>query len=363
MADGDNTRSVQILTRDQQLGDALARVARAARWQIVSVTEATSSFIFLDERFLDEQVTGTKAGAPAYALRAGAVVLVSVDVTAATWRLAQDINVEQVVDWPAGASQLATWCDSQRSDPAVSRGGRPAASGRFRGQVVAVTGSRGGCGATLLAAAIANASAALGHATVLVDLDPYSAGFLPACGLPEDQGLQWRDFKSLREPINETRLVERLPQSGGIRLLAGDLTGLIDAAAMGHALAACRDAFDTVVLDAPRYVTLPGTIGVEKAVYLSSTELVSLARLVKQIDGASAAESYVVLRKDLGTVSLPNATRYLDPHRPLVCGRVRGVGGSADFGALLSGARHRRLRNLAAEILASSPAGVNERDG
>ncbi len=347
---------MQILTRDRALADALAQLVGDAGGRIWGASSnAVASVLFLDERLgSGSRIRPPRSQGPP------TVVLISLQTTTATWRLAQDVNADQVVDWPDGADQLAAWCVGRWAQQPRAAS-QPKASAGSPGHVIAVTGSRGGCGATLLAAAIATASADTGAKTVLVDLDPHSVGFLPACGLPKDEGLQWHDFRSLREPANGARLLERLPQSAGVRVLGGDLIGGADNESVRHALTACQDTFETIVLDAPRYRKLPAQTRVQTSVYLSSTELVSLASLAQLMADCPAAQPRVVLRKDIGAVPLASATRFLRPHQPVVCGHVRGVRGSADFGALLASARNRRLRWLAEQVLAPVATGVDQR--
>lgn len=95
----------------------------------------------------------------------------------------------------------------------------------LRGKVIGVVGSRGGLGASTLAAWLARELAADGHVG-LVDADPVSAGIDMLLTIQDEPGKRWADIGG-RGALLAGRLVESLPLWHGVRVLSADERGAI----------------------------------------------------------------------------------------------------------------------------------------
>lgn len=131
---------------------------------------------------------------------------------------------------------------------------------RHRARTVGVVGAHGGAGASVLAAALARASVAVGAATALVDLDPAGGGLDVLLAVEHDPGQRWADLAEEQGAFLPERLALALPDWNLVRVLSGDQRGgpgATDLVARG-AVRALGQGHDVVVLDLPRQVLGPG---------------------------------------------------------------------------------------------------------
>ena len=141
----------------------------------------------------------------------------------------------------------------RRRSPGAARSGRPA-------QVLAVTGARGGLGASVLLLHLAWALGRAGRRVAMMDLDP-TGGLDLLCGQSVLTGLRWADLPAEESAFRPGRLVGALPAWHAMPVLTGDVRGgpLPCAAAV---LEAMRAEHDVVLVDLPRGAPPPPGAGV-----------------------------------------------------------------------------------------------------
>lgn len=120
------------------------------------------------------------------------------------------------------------------------------------GRTVAVTGARGGIGATTVLLLLARALAAQGRRVAVVDADP-AGGLGLHLGHGLEPGLCWDDLSAAETVFRPERLTDALPTWLGVPVLSGQGRGGPDAAArLGPVLRALACEHDLVLLDLPR---------------------------------------------------------------------------------------------------------------
>ena len=138
----------------------------------------------------------------------------------------------------------------------------PGGSGRGRraAQVLAVTGARGGLGASVLLLHLAWALGRAGRRVAMMDLDP-TGGLDLLCGQSVLTGLRWADLPAEESAFRPGHLVGALPVWHAMPVLTGDVRGgpLPCAEAV---LEAMRAEHDVVLVDLPRGAPPPPGAGV-----------------------------------------------------------------------------------------------------
>ena len=120
------------------------------------------------------------------------------------------------------------------------------------GRIVAVTGARGGIGATTVLLLLARALAAQGRRVAVVDADP-AGGLGLHLGHGLEPGLCWDDLYAAETVFRPERLTDALPTWLGVPVLSGQGRGGPDAAArLEPVLRALACGHDLVLLDLPR---------------------------------------------------------------------------------------------------------------
>ena len=139
------------------------------------------------------------------------------------------------------------------TSPGAARSGRPA-------QVLAVTGARGGLGASVLLLHLAWALGRAGRRVAMMDLDPVG-GLDLLCGESVLTGLRWADLPAEESAFRPGHLVGALPVWHAMPVLTGDVRGgpLPCAEAV---LEAMRAEHDVVLVDLPRGAPPPPGAGV-----------------------------------------------------------------------------------------------------
>ena len=132
--------------------------------------------------------------------------------------------------------------------------------GRRAAQVLAVTGARGGLGASVLLLHLAWALGRAGRRVAMMDLDP-TGGLDLLCGQSVLTGLRWADLPAEESAFRPGHLVGALPVWHAMPVLTGDVRGgpLPCAAAV---LEAMRVEHDVVLVDLPRGASPPPGAGV-----------------------------------------------------------------------------------------------------
>lgn len=243
-----------VLCADEDLLDDVLRLAAAAG-VVPLVLPAPGSAQAAWSRAPLVVVGADLAGPTAQQVAAGAlprrrdVVLSCREPADATvWQLGAQLGAEQVVCLPDAEAWLAQRLAQAAEPPAE------------RGLLVAVTGGRGGAGATVFATALGLAGLRAGLSTLLVDADPLGGGIDLVVGAEQQPGLRWEDLTGLRGRLPAGALRGNLPALGELSVLsfgrgepaAGE--GAPPPEAMSALLdAGCRDA-QLVVVDVPRNV-------------------------------------------------------------------------------------------------------------
>lgn len=149
-------------------------------------------------------------------------------------RLAVRLGAAEVFTLPGEADRLVR----ALAGPAESAGGGP---------VLAVLGGRGGAGASVFAAALAQSCPG---PVLLVDLDVGGAGADLLLGIEDRPGLRWPQLRTAAGRVEAASLRRALPRADRIAVLTGD-GPTPDPGTVQAVLAAGRDG-GTVVCDLPR---------------------------------------------------------------------------------------------------------------
>ena len=168
----------------------------------------------------------------------------------------------------------------RRRSPGAARSGRPA-------QVLAVTGARGGLGASVLLLHLAWALGRAGRRVAMMDLDP-TGGLDLLCGQSVLTGLRWADLPAEESAFRPGHLVGALPVWHAMPVLTGDVRGgpLPCAAAV---LEAMRAEHDVVLVDLPRGASPPPGAGVLIVTGLDLRSAVAAESIASRLRGPAPA--------------------------------------------------------------------------
>jgi secretion/DNA translocation related CpaE-like protein len=172
------------------------------------------------------------------------IVLVTRHVSMRSWQRAVAIRAESVVELPTGRTQLASLLAD--AGEVVGESGR----------VVGVVGTRGGIGASTVAARLGLVAAGLGHAVVLVDADPSSGGLDMLLGCEATPGLRWPDIAAVNGRVSSAALRAALPNSRGLAVLSW-LPGApteVPAGTVAAIVSAAKRGSELVVVDLARHL-------------------------------------------------------------------------------------------------------------
>ena len=219
----------------------------------------------------EEAVQEPGEEAPASGVTEGSQVWDGRDVSFPPLRPSADRPVR-----PGGEIQPGEWGTSQglarsgcspsespsESPPEPLWASAPVGTGRGRraAQVLAVTGARGGLGASVLLLHLAWALGRAGRRVAMMDLDP-TGGLDLLCGQSVLTGLRWADLPAEESAFRPGHLVGALPVWHAMPVLTGDVRGgpLSCAEAV---LEAMRAEHDVVLVDLPRGAPPPPGAGV-----------------------------------------------------------------------------------------------------
>ncbi|OBI84099.1 hypothetical protein A9X00_04195 [Mycobacterium sp. 1245805.9] len=228
-----------------ELRDELDRVAAAVGARVVHAggspvgrkAWSAAAAVVLDE------AAAERCGRAALPRRAHVNVLTASEPATSTWAAAVAVGAEHVLKLPDNERELIL---------ELAEAGEAARDDGPRGDVVAVIGGCGGAGASVLAAAVAQAA---GDA-LLVDLDPWGGGIDLLVGGESTPGVRWPDLALQGGRLNWPAVREALPRHGGISLLSGTRRGYeVGGAAVDAVVDAGRRGGVTVVCDLTRRLT------------------------------------------------------------------------------------------------------------
>ncbi|WP_106396923.1 septum site-determining protein Ssd [Actinocorallia populi] len=227
-----------VLSGDPELVDDVRRLAAAASVEVEVAAHAAEARAWWHRAAVVLLGADALAGSPP---RRDGLVVLSRKASVAVYRRALDLGAEHVAVLP----EDEPWLTDR-----LLRACSPPASGR----VVAVTGARGGAGASVLAATLALVAARRNLRVLLLDLDPLSAGLDVVLGLERAPGTRWPDLTRLRGRLAPDALRGSLPSSRGVAVLSHthDRPARVPAEALASVLSAARHAYTLTVADCPR---------------------------------------------------------------------------------------------------------------
>ena len=154
-------------------------------------------------------------------------------------------------------------------------------------QILAVTGARGGLGASVLLLHLAWALGRAGRRVAMMDLDP-TGGLDLLCGQSVLTGLRWADLPAEESAFRPGHLVGALPVWHAMPVLTGDVRGgpLPCAEAV---LEAMRAEHDVVLVDLPRGASPPPGAGVLIVTGLDLRSAVAAESIVSRLRGTAPA--------------------------------------------------------------------------
>ncbi|ORA28645.1 septum site-determining protein Ssd [Mycobacterium aquaticum] len=275
-----STHAVLAMIGDPVLRDDADRVAAAAGVALVHVGEPSSRKAWTAAAAVLLDADAAARCARRVLPRRDRVTLVSAAAPApADWQAAISVGAQQVLTLPAQDAELV----AALSAAAVADDGS-------RGPVLAVVGSRGGAGASVFAAALAQTAADTGPA-LLVDADPWSGGIDLVMGTEDVPGLRWPDLALQSGRLAFPALRDALPRRSQVSVLSSGRTAVdIDAGPLGAVIdAGCRGGA-TVVCDVPRRCTT----AVEGALDAADLVVVVAPADVRSCAAAAAARPWLL---------------------------------------------------------------------
>jgi secretion/DNA translocation related CpaE-like protein len=240
------TRGILAALAEPVLRDEVDRVAAAVGVRVVHAGSASpvsrktwsvAAAVVLDE------AAASRCAHTGLPRRAHVIVVTGGEPTPATWAAAIEVGARHVLRLPVQERDLVR---------ELADAGESARDNSARGEVVAVIGGRGGAGASLFAAALAQAATD----PLLVDLDPWGGGIDLLMGGETTPGVRWPDLALQGGRLNWSAVREALPRHRGISMLSGTRRGFeLDAGAVDAVVDAGRRGGATVVCDLPRRLT------------------------------------------------------------------------------------------------------------
>lgn len=240
------TAAILALVSDPALRDEVEQVAAAVGVRVIhlapSATVTRKTWSAAAAVVLDS-AAGDRCRAAALPRRSAVFLLVKEGPDTAALQIAITVGAQQVLALPGQAGELvrglAVAADTGRTD---SR----------RGEVAAVIAGRGGAGASLFAAALAQAAAQ----ALLIDLDPWGGGIDLLLGSEGATGLRWPDLAVQGGRLSWPAVRDALPQHRGVSVLSGTRhEHELVASTVDAVIEAGRRGGATVVCDLPRRLT------------------------------------------------------------------------------------------------------------
>jgi secretion/DNA translocation related CpaE-like protein len=200
--------------------------------------------------------------------RDGVTLVCPTEPEGPTWAVAMAVGAQHVCALPAQDGQLVRYladaADTVREGPRT-------------GRVIAVTGGRGGAGASTFATALAQSAST----SLLVDLDPWGGGIDLLLGSESAPGLRWPDLSLGGGRLPWAAVRDALPNHRGVRVLSCARHGHeIDPGAAEAVIDAGRRGGTLVICDIPRRMTsaVTGTLdGADLVVVVTTCDVRGVA--------------------------------------------------------------------------------------
>lgn len=237
---------------DIELREAVERVAAAVGLRALSApaTLTRKTWSATAAVVLDEPGARRCVGMPR---RAGLILVSRAEPQESTWQAAMAVGAEHLCALPAQEDlltrNLADAAEAARGDVG-------------EGRVIAVIGGRGGAGASVFAAAVAQTATA----SLLVDLDPWAGGLDLLLASESVSGLRWPDLSLQGGRLSWPAVRDALPNHRGVSVLSGTRSCYeMDAGPVEAILDAGRRGGVMVVCDVPRRTTSAATAALDVA--------------------------------------------------------------------------------------------------
>lgn len=215
------------------------RVAAAAGVRIVHVAEPSSAKVWVAAHTVLVDPPGARRCAELGLPRRGRLFVVASDTPdASEWPVLIGVGAHAVLVLPSQEDDLMTVLSAD-AGPSAER----------RGPIVAVVGARGGAGASVFAAALAQCA----DSAFLVDVDPWGGGVDLVMGTESEQGLRWPDLALRGGRVAWDALHAALPSRQGVAVLSAGRDGAeLEGPAVDAVVTAGSAAGVTVVCDLAR---------------------------------------------------------------------------------------------------------------
>ena len=329
-----------VLTRDPALLDELLRIcADVATEPLVFADpgEARDAWRLAPLVLVGIDVAGELVGRR-LPRRDGVVIVARAPADDRVWRWGLQVGASEIALLPEAEGWLA---------------GELAVDHRGRAALLAVTGARGGAGASTLAVALSVAAARDGAAVVLIDGDAWGGGLDLLLGAESLPGIRWPDVSGARGRLAASSFHDGLPARRGVRVLSWTraVPEPVEPAAVAAVLTAARTGCDLVVVDLPRGsdpVVREVLVAADRALLVVPAEVRATAAAALLAEGMSRLTPTAVAVRTPGpaglrpeavaaAVGLPLAGEVRDDPAAAVAGErgaagpVRARGPVADF--------------------------------
>ncbi|BBY64429.1 hypothetical protein MHEL_26720 [Mycolicibacterium helvum] len=233
-----------ILVAEPDLRDQADRVVAAAGLRpLAASTPLTRKAWTAAVAILLDEESARRCERDGLPRRDGVILIASTEPEGPTWAVAMAVGAQHVCALPAQDDELV-----RHLADAVET----AREGPRAGRVIAVTGGRGGAGASTFATALAQ----IASAALLVDLDPWSGGIDLLLGSESVPGLRWPDLSLRGGRLAWPAVRDALPNHRGVSVLSGARhSHEIDPGAAGAVVDAGRRGGMVVICDTPRRMT------------------------------------------------------------------------------------------------------------
>ena len=262
------------LLADAELSQNADRIGAAAGLRVVRATSPARKNWLSAAAVLVDEATARRCAQSGMPRRDGVVLVHGLcEPTPSTWSAAIAVGAQHVYALPGQEMELVRMLSE-----AAETTSAPARPGR----IIAVTPGRGGAGASVFAAALAQCAE---HA-LLVDLDPCAGGVDLLLGLEDEPGLRWPDISAQGGRLNWAAVREALPRRDNIAVLSSTrVYHDIDAGLAASMVEAGRRGGTTVVCDVPRQFG-PAAV--------SALEVADLVAVITRCDVRGIAAAAVV---------------------------------------------------------------------
>ncbi|CAA0081754.1 putative protein [Mycolicibacterium vanbaalenii] len=194
---------------DRSLDADIDRIVAAAGLRVVRTEDPSSLRVWTSAAAIVLDIGAARRCVQRGLPRRARILLVSrAEPCPAEWEAAVAVGAQQVVMLPTQERELM----ASLSDAAEAAG-----QSGTRGPVVAVLAGRGGAGASVFAAALAQAAAE----SLLVDGDPWGGGLDLVLGSEAEPGLRWPDLSLAGGRLSYSALRDALPRRHGVSVLSG----------------------------------------------------------------------------------------------------------------------------------------------